>query len=557
MKVIIKPWLGLFCFGVFSLNVFGQSCVSPPAGLIGWWAAEGNAGDGAGTNNALLEGGTGFATGKVGLAFSLNQTNADVKVPASSSLDVGLGNGFTLEAWINCSDVANLNPIFEWNLGDGATQWGVHFYVGGNGPGSLYANVVDSGGGWHGIGSSTGILSSNVFQHVALTYDQAAGDATIYRNGVIVAQSHLSSFTPQTSYPLYIGRRPGPDAVYNFVGLFDEASVYNRALSSNEIVAIYQAGSSGKCSAIAPVIVYQPTNYTANVGGTAALTVVAGGTVPLSYQWNFNGTNILNATNASYTVANVQLSQAGNYAVTVTNLYGSAVSSNAVLTVNPPSCYSVPAGVAAWWPAEGSAVDIVGTNNGSPTAGLVYTNGMAGQAFSFTTSGSYIPLPASTALDIGASTNSGLTIECWVQPNSSVFQGGAPIIEWDSPSTDGLQLWVGATMSANLKDTSGISHGFQTSTNPFTTNAFQHVALTYDRSSGKALLYWNGTMVASNNVGTITPQSTYPVNIGRRTGQPVGNGSNFRGFMDELTLYKRALSAAEIQSIYQANLTGK
>ena len=70
------------------------------------------------------------------------------------------------------------------------------------------------------------------------------------------------------------------------------------------------------------------------VGGTAAFSVTAAGTAPLSYQWNFGGTNIVGATNTILTLTNVQLSQAGNYTVLVTNAYGSVLSSNAVLTVN-------------------------------------------------------------------------------------------------------------------------------------------------------------------------------------------------------------------------------
>ena len=60
------------------------------------------------------------------------------------------------------------------------------------------------------------------------------------------------------------------------------------------------------------------------------------GTSPLSYQWSFNRTNILGATNATLTLTNVQMSQAGNYTVLVTNAYGSVLSSNAVLTVFVP-----------------------------------------------------------------------------------------------------------------------------------------------------------------------------------------------------------------------------
>jgi hypothetical protein len=265
-------------------------CDPAPSGLVSWWPAEGNANDIIGTNNGVLEGGLGFAPGEVGQAFFFNNTNDDVKVPASSSLNVGAGNGFTLEAWIDCTNVVQLNPIFEWNKADGKTYWGVHFYVGPAGSGSLFADIVDSGGNWHYFSSPNGVVASNVFQHVALTYDKATGTATMYCNGVIVARSTLGTFTPQTTYSLYLGKRPGPDALYSFAGLLDEPSIYNRALSSNEIVAIYNAGSGGKCapSLGTPLIASQPVNQTAAVGGTATFAVAASGTPPRADQMNFD-----------------------------------------------------------------------------------------------------------------------------------------------------------------------------------------------------------------------------------------------------------------------------
>ena len=114
-----------------------------------------------------------------------------------------------------------------------------------------------------------------------------------------------------------------------------------------------------------------------------------------------------------------------------------------------------------------------------------------------------------------------------------------------------MQLWVanGNQLLTNIKDTSGTAHAFIFSY-VFDTNNFQHVAVTYDKGSGLAVLYLNGTNVASENIGSITPQTTYPVNIGRRTGQPNGNGDTYGGLMDELSLYNRALSASEIKAIY-------
>jgi hypothetical protein len=84
---------------------------------------------------------------------------------------------------------------------------------------------------------------------------------------------------------------------------------------------------------ISPIITTQPTNQTVLVGGSANFGVMASGTAPLSYQWSFNGTNIINATNTMLALTNIQLNQAGNYSVMVTNLVGSTNSTNATLTV--------------------------------------------------------------------------------------------------------------------------------------------------------------------------------------------------------------------------------
>jgi hypothetical protein len=64
--------------------------------------------------------------------------------------------------------------------------------------------------------------------------------------------------------------------------------------------------------------------------------VEADGTPALHYQWHFNDTNdIPNATNSTFTILDVHLTNGGTYSVTVTNAFGSTLSSNATLTVGP------------------------------------------------------------------------------------------------------------------------------------------------------------------------------------------------------------------------------
>jgi hypothetical protein len=84
-----------------------------------------------------------------------------------------------------------------------------------------------------------------------------------------------------------------------------------------------------------PFIIGQPQGQTVRVGTNATFAVSATGTEPLNYQWRFNTRAIPEATQSSYTVVGVQLTNAGEYAVTVTNEDGVVQSSTAALTVLP------------------------------------------------------------------------------------------------------------------------------------------------------------------------------------------------------------------------------
>ena len=83
-----------------------------------------------------------------------------------------------------------------------------------------------------------------------------------------------------------------------------------------------------------PSITNQPSPVTVTAGQTAAFTVGAAGSAPLSYRWRFNATNNLaNATNASLTITNAQSTNAGGYTVVVTNWFGSITSAVATLSI--------------------------------------------------------------------------------------------------------------------------------------------------------------------------------------------------------------------------------
>lgn len=87
---------------------------------------------------------------------------------------------------------------------------------------------------------------------------------------------------------------------------------------------------------IPPYLTSQPVRGQAFVGSNITFAVTAGGSPTLAFQWRKNGTNLAGATSSTLTQNNLQLSDAGSYAVFVTNSFGTVLSANAVLEVIAP-----------------------------------------------------------------------------------------------------------------------------------------------------------------------------------------------------------------------------
>src|SRR5262249_17035757 len=119
------------------------------------------------------------------------------------------------------------------------------------------------------INSQT-IAQRGVWYHVAGTYD--GNQSVLYVNGVAEGAAQPGLPLDYGSQPIFIGTSgTWPPYLSMFGGIIDEVSIYNRALSSNELAAIYSAGSGGKCSSVsnppvAPVILSEVP--TAGTNGT-------------------------------------------------------------------------------------------------------------------------------------------------------------------------------------------------------------------------------------------------------------------------------------------------
>jgi hypothetical protein len=308
---------------------WSADCVLVPSGSVAWWSAESNANDLIGTNNGTLRGGITFAPGEVGQAFNFDGVSGSVLVPDVPALH--FTNAITIEAWINPRSwgVTFREIVSKW-FGSGnqlsfttsiATSGQAYFLV--SSTGQTSAQGVD-----YMVVYTANTIPVNQWSHFAATYDGSS--LKIYLNGALENQVPWAEGIFPGTAPLVIGECYSESL---FDGLIDEPTLYNRALSANEIEEIYNAGTTGKC--LGPSIEVQPRNQVGYWGKSVSFVVTAAGTAPLSYQWRKEGAPIGGATASSLVLTNLQIADAGNYAVVVSNSGGSITSSNAYLTMNP------------------------------------------------------------------------------------------------------------------------------------------------------------------------------------------------------------------------------
>jgi Concanavalin A-like lectin/glucanases superfamily/FG-GAP-like repeat/IPT/TIG domain len=220
---------------------------------------------------------------------------------------------------------------------------------------------------------------------------------------------------------------------------------------------------------------------------------------------------------------------------------------------NSTSCTPPPSGLVSWWKGESNALDSVSGNNGTLQGGVTFAAGEAGQAFSFNGSNSYVLVADAPALRL---TNE-LTVEFWVKrqqlvPDYILNKGG----DW---SGNALNYGVAfAAPSDNSRFSFLFAGGIRESVSVTDFN-WHHCAVTARNGDADAIFYVDGMQQpVVVRVGTPTINlypSTQPLRIGAEIDAIATYFS--ADLIDELGIYKRVLSAAEIQAIYNAGSAGK
>jgi len=231
---------------------------------------------------------------------------------------------FTTECWARVTSWGSGNRCFLSSFQNYNAGWWFRQEAGTT-PRWLY---VHNGGG---IYMAAGYITKNEWTHLVVTYDGTT--VYFYANGTNMWSSTGTIPVPNATGPLCIGGDPAIGDGF-FDGNMDEVAIYTNALTASQIQLHYAVGITNfAVPPIAAYVVTDPAPTSAYAGRTATFSVNADGTTPLFYQWYKGNTLIPGATGDILSFTCAYADNGTTYEVVVTNLYGSATSAPAALTV--------------------------------------------------------------------------------------------------------------------------------------------------------------------------------------------------------------------------------
>jgi len=248
----------------------------------------------------------------------------------------------------------------------------------------------------------------------------------------------------------------------------------------------------------------------------------------LTYEWSFGDGTTSTSRDATHTYNGF-----GQYHVTLTVSDGEYVATSSEILI------SVNTGLVAAYSFEEDSGPSTGDASGNNNTGLLINNpervetGRFGRALLFNGRNSYVNVPHSQTLDI----DQEITLMAWCFP-TRITNGFCNLIY----KPDDVYFLEGFTPVPNTPRFFGtFANSNLNATATLHANQWTHVAGTYDGSL--MILYINGVKVVQQSASGMVESSMHDLGIGGNS----LNGQYFPGMIDEVRIYSRALSAAEIQ----------
>ncbi|HVV74163.1 MAG TPA: immunoglobulin domain-containing protein, partial [Verrucomicrobiae bacterium] len=316
-----------------------------------------------------------------------------------------------------------------------------------------------------------------------------------------------------------------------------------------------------------PQITTQPQPVVTSAGVSVTLTGAALGTPPLTYTWLKNGAPS-GQTGTSLTFASIAEADAGNYQLAVSNSLGGAVSAIARVIVAPAAFSN---SMVVHLAFDGNYSDTSGHGNNATAVGSPgFAAGKFGQAFQFTTaqdgsSFNYATLGYPADLKFGA--NVDFSISFWA--NYTLQVDDPPFIsnkDWGSSGNPGWGVFTQGNghYRVNVTGTGGTKYDLGSSATPTVRDGTWHnIVLSYARGS-LVSVYTDGVLSSTRTdttTGSVdTDTLSENVNIGqdgKGTYNDGGSAGITNALIDDVGIWRRALSPQEAAAIYTSGQAGK
>ncbi|MCF8321525.1 MAG: T9SS type A sorting domain-containing protein [Flavobacterium sp.] len=526
----------------------------PTNGLVGYWGFNGNADDQSGNaKNGTVTGATLTSDrfGSANSAYNFSGAAQFITCPSISELNGSSSASFSLwvkingnNLWTNC----NLGCAQYLLSRDGdfsSTNIGINY-----GPvNKLFGGRVGSNGSGIGTGSTnTYPVPQSTWHHIV--FNIGGGFLKLYVDGVFNSSSVFNGVMPSSSSNLFFGKQPVGRFEYYLNGFLDDIGIWNRALTQEEITALYQG--------CALSVTTQPTNQATNLSNNAQFTVVSSDP-DATYQWQTdlgvgfqnisNAGQYTGATTSALTIANTTLSNNNQlFRCVIAKASCTDTSSVATLIVNEAISSYVPAdGLVGYWPFNGNANDESGNgNNGTVNGATLATDrfGNNNKAYYFNGQSS---ITVNSTNQISNNINDELSISVWFKLDSyfnGISSTFSPLISKNGPYWHQYEFFVTSTAigfwGPNIYQEQGVN--FQ-----FNLNNWNNVIIVF--KSGIIKYYLNSVLVGTNTVpvSSLQPSSNSVLEMGMDTANQV---EYLNGSLDDIGIWNRALTQEEITQLY-------
>jgi hypothetical protein len=586
------------------------ACVSPPSGLEEWWTLNETGGvivnnlishpipghgpnlhNGAPQPGPIGGGGPAPVAGMVAGALQFDGVDDLVEVlDPSGTLSHQAPNSFTIDAWIKVQpgDASGVRPIVDKRVEIGGKVAGYAFFLYN---GQLGFQLADGVGSSNICGAPTSsatsctnyVSTANVadgsWHFVAAVIDRATNQIRLYDGPVggslsLVLTGQARPNAANNAALLIGSSYPIASSKGFFKGAIDEVEIFNRALTLPELDLIFKAGSAGKCATVIPT----PTATRTSTPSPTATKTPTPTPSPTATRTPTPSPTVTKTPTSSPTATRTP-----------------TPTPTATKTPTPAgACVSPPSGLEEWWtlnetggvivnnlishPIPGHGPDL---HNGAPQPGPIGGGGpapvagMVAGALQFDGVDDLVEVldPSGT---LSHQAPNSFTIDAWIKVQPGDASGVRPIVDkrveiggkvagyafFLYNGQLGFQLadGVGSSNICGAPTSSATSCTNYVSTANVADGSWHFVAAVIDRATNQIRLY-DGPVGGSLSLvltGQARPNAANNAALLIGSSYPIASSKGFfKGAIDEVEIFNRALTLPELDLIFKAGSAGK